>query len=104
MLMMEFNYWHEGLTHEKMMECVALRADYEYPEGRKPLAEYWMAGVDPHMPAVISIFEAEEFGPLLSTEMLWSEYFDIKFVPIVSADDGVKFIREALEEMKALVG
>ncbi len=104
MLLMEFNYWHEGLSHEKMMECVARRAEYEYPEGTKPIAEYWMAGVDTHTPAVVAIFEADDFGPFLSTEMLWSEYFDIKFVPIVSADEGIQFVQEALAEMKELVG
>lgn len=104
MLLMELNYWHHGLTHEKMIECVARRAEYAYPEGVTPLAEYWPAGVGTDTPAVVSIYEANDFAPFLATEMLWSEYFEMKWFPIVSAEEGIKFVREALGELNILVG
>ncbi len=104
MLLMEFNYWREGLTHEKMMECIARRAEYEYPEGIEPIAEYWPAGVGHETPAVVAIWRAEDFSPFLGMEMLWSEYFDMKWFPIVDAKDGIKFLTEAMEEIEVLVG
>ncbi len=104
MLLMELNYWHEGLSHEKMMECIARRTEYTYPEGSAPIAEYWPAGVGRDTPAVVAIFEAEDFAPFMQLEMMWSEYFDMKFFPIVSADEGVKFLKEAMAELEVLVG
>ena len=104
MLMMELNYWREGLTHEKRMECIARRTEYAYPEGRTPIAEYWPAGVGSDMPAVVSIFEADDFAPFFELEMMWSEYFEMKFFPIVPAEHGLKFLKEAMAELEALVG
>lgn len=104
MLMMELNYWHEGLSYEKMMECIARRTEYSYPEGRAPIAEYWPTGVGRDTPAVVSIFEADDFAPFMQLEMMWSEYFDMKFFPIVSAEHGLKFIKEAMAELEAMVG
>jgi hypothetical protein len=104
MLLMELNYWHEGLSHEKMMECVARRADYSYPAGVTPIAEYWPAGVGSDTPAVVAIYEATDFAPFLGQEMLWSEYFDMRWFPIVSADEGIRFVKEALAEVEQLVG
>lgn len=104
MLLMELNYWHRGLSHEKMMECIARRAEYTYPASVTPIAEYWLAGVGTDTPAVVSIYEANDFAPFLAMEMLWSEYFDMKWFPIVSADEGIRFIKEALTELEALVG
>lgn len=104
MLLMTLNYWHEGLSHEKRMECIARRTEYTYPEGSAPIAEYWPAGVGRDIPAVVSIFEAEDFAPFMQLEMMWSEYFDMKFFPIVSADEGVKFLKEAMAELAVLVG
>lgn len=103
MLLMEFNYWREGLTHEKMMECIAKRTEYTYPEGITPIAEYWPAGVGHEFPAVVSIFQAEDFSPFLGMEMYWSEYFEMKWFPIVDAEEGVKFIREASAELETLL-
>ena len=104
MLLMELNYWHKGLSHEKMMECIARRAEYTYPEDVKPIAEYWPAGVGMDTPAVVSIFEADDFAPFMRGEMLWGEYFDMKFFPIVDAKHGVEFIKQAMTELEALVG
>ncbi len=104
MLLMELNYWHEGLSHEKMMECVARRTEYTYPEGIAPIAEYWPAGVGLDTPAVVAIYEADDFAPFLEVELLWSEYFDIKFFPIVSAEAGLGMLKEGLKEIEALVG
>ena len=104
MLLMELNYWREGLTHEKMMECIGKRTEYTYPEGIKPIAEYWPAGVGHDYPAVVSIFEATDFAPFLAMEMLWSEYFEMKWFPVVDADDGVKFVAQAMKELEILVG
>jgi hypothetical protein len=104
MLLMELNYWHEGLSHEKMLECVARRTEYTYPKGLTPIAEYWPAGVGMDTPAVVSIFEADDFAPFFAMEMAWSEYFDMKFFPIVDATEGVKFVKQAMKELEALVG
>lgn len=104
MLLMEINYWREDLTHEKMMECIGRRTEYTYPEGIKPIAEYWPAGVGTEHPAVVAIFEAEDFSPFLAMEMLWSEYFLMRWFPIVDAEKGVKFIAEGMKELETLVG
>ena len=51
----------------------------------------------------MSIFEAESFEPFLGMEMLWSEYFEMKWFPIVDAEKGVRFVGEAMKELEALV-
>ena len=61
------------------------------------------AGVGTDVPAVISIYEAEDFAPFLALEMLWSEYFEMKWFPIVDASEGVRFVAEAMKELETLI-
>ena len=42
---------------------IAHRAGWQYPEGVKPVAEYWLQTGDP---AVISVFEADSVEPIMA--------------------------------------
>ncbi|MBV9049092.1 MAG: hypothetical protein JOY58_12525, partial [Solirubrobacterales bacterium] len=54
--------WKPGLSREQMDGALIRRASWSYPEGLNALAEYWLSGSSP---VVISIFETDEYGPIL---------------------------------------
>lgn len=101
MMMMGLFHWKEGLSHDKVMECLGKRLEYAIPEDMHLLHEVWPATSGPDLPAVVSIVEVQDYAPLMEVEMLWSEYFDIKFLPVVSAEDGMKLGKDIMTQMMA---
>jgi len=95
-------YWRPGITHEKAMEAMAKRAQYELPEGATTVFEYWAAGAGPDIPAVVGVYEMADFGPMLETELVWGEYFQMKMLPAVSADDGIKMGADIMQHIAAM--
>jgi hypothetical protein len=51
-----------GLSREQMDGALMRRAAWSYPAGINVLGDYWLGG---HRPAVISIFESDDFGPIM---------------------------------------
>src|SRR5689334_14421609 len=62
------------------------RASWQYPEGIRPIAEYWpsAAGVQ-----VVAIFSADDYAPIMELVLEWGDAFDIDVHPAVSAADGL---------------
>ena len=42
-------------TNERIMR----RAQYSYPEGCRPITEYWLQTTDPSLPNVVATYEAD---------------------------------------------
>ena len=77
----------EGVDEAKLEQLLRNRAEYEFPEGIKPIAEYWGPK---DSPAVISIFEADDAAPILESTVPWIDYFETTdLFPVVSVDEGL---------------
>lgn len=79
--------WKQGLTRQQRDAALVHRADWNYPSGVKVIGEYWLATEDP---AVVSIFQAEDYGALMELEFAWADTFDITVLPAIRAEDGLK--------------
>jgi hypothetical protein len=100
-MMIGLFHWKEGLSHDKLMECLAKRLDYTMPEKMHMFHEVWPATSGSDLPGVVSIFEVPDYAPLMEVELFWSEYFDIKFLPVISAEDGIKLGKDIMTQMMA---
>lgn len=94
-------YWKPGITHEKVLECLAKRFQYEEPEGANMLFEYWPGGVGDRTPAVVAGYEMTDLGPMMAIQLFWGEYFDISMLPAISAEDGIKMGADIIQHMAA---
>jgi hypothetical protein len=63
------------------------RAAWQYPEGIRPIAEYWPAAAAVQ---VVSIFSADSFDKVLELLFEWNDVFDIDIHPAVSAEEGLR--------------
>jgi hypothetical protein len=63
------------------------RASWQYPEGVKPIAEYWPISGDQQ---VVTIFAAESVEPIMEVEFQWNDVFDVTVYPAVSAEEGLR--------------
>jgi hypothetical protein len=79
--------WKQGLTRDQRDGALMNRAGWNYPSGVKLIAEYWPAAEDP---AVVSIFQTDDFAALMEVEFTWGDTFDITVIPAISAEDGLK--------------
>ncbi len=74
-------------------ERTARRAEWQYPEGIKPIAEYWLQDDDY---TVVSIFEADDNAPIFAVSAQWGDVFNIKVVPAVTAEQGLKLAQQMM--------
>jgi hypothetical protein len=72
-------------------ERIARRVQWQYPEGTKMLAEYWLQAADP---TVISIFEADSVAPIMGTLAEWGDVFDICVYPAITAEEGLELAKQ----------
>lgn len=77
---------HAGTLNER----AARRMQWDYPEGVKPVAEYWLQTDDP---SVISVVEVEDVGLLTALRMAWDDLFEIDAFPAVTAQEGLEMLR-----------
>jgi hypothetical protein len=74
-------------------ERTARRLEWDYPEGVKPIAEYWIMGGDV---TVVSVFETNDVAPIMATLAAWSDVFDISVAPAVTAQQGMQLAQQML--------
>ena len=79
--------WKQGLTRDQRDGALMHRAGWNYPAGVKLIAEYWPAAEDP---AVVSIFQADNYAALMEVAFTWGDTFDITVIPAISAEEGLK--------------
>ena len=80
-----------GLTRLQIDEAAQRRARWKYPPELKLVAEYWLQG----SLNVVAIIEAEHAGSLLQVSYVWNDVFDIQTHPVVTAEEGLRFLQQA---------
>jgi Domain of unknown function (DUF3303) len=63
------------------------RAVWQYPEGIRPIAEYWPTA---SAVQVVSIFSADSFDQVMELVFEWNDVFGIDIHPAVSAEEGLR--------------
>ncbi|NIO68995.1 MAG: DUF3303 domain-containing protein [Anaerolineae bacterium] len=74
-------------------ETIARRAQWQYPEGVRVVAEYWLQG----NPVVISIIEADSIAPIMAVTTEWGDVFDITVLPAITAEDGLQLAKQMMQ-------
>ena len=74
-------------------ERIARRAKWQYPQGVKPIEEYWLQTSSPD---VVSIFEADSVAPIMATLAEWGDVFDISVFPAITATEGLKLAKQMM--------
>ena len=85
--------WRSGLTREQMDEALIRRSQWKYPAGMKVVGEYWLASP----PTVISIFEADDYEPIMEVGNTWEDVFEIKTAPATTAEEGLQMGQRIME-------
>ena len=70
------------------------RLQYSYPEGAKPVSEYWLQTTDPSDPHVVATFEADSAAPIMALMAAWDDHFDITVVPSITAEEGLGLLEQ----------
>ena len=78
-----------------MKERMTRRVGWQYPDGMRPVAEYWLQTPDP---AVISIAEADSVAPIMAVVAQWDDVFDITVFPAVTAEEGLQLAQQMMQE------
>lgn len=77
-----------------MKERMARRVGWQYPDGMRPVAEYWLQTPDP---AVILIAEADSVAPIMAVVAQWDDFFDITVIPAVTAEEGLQLAQQMMQ-------
>ncbi len=76
-----------------LAERAARRVQWEYPEGVKPVAEYWLQTDDP---TVISVYETDHVGHMTALRMDWDDLMDIQIFPAMAAEEGIEMLKQMM--------
>jgi len=71
-------------------EATARRLQWQYPDGMRVVAEYWLQTSDP---AVIIVAEGDSVVPIMATIAQWDDVFDITVIPAITAEEGLQFAK-----------
>jgi hypothetical protein len=74
-------------------EAIARRAQWQYPQGINVIGEYWPDSADA---AVVTIFEAEDNGPIFALVADWGDIFEIDVHPAVTAEQGLQMAQQMM--------
>lgn len=85
--------WKPGLSQQQMDGALQRRASWRYPEGVRVLGEYWAAS---HAPCVISIFQADDYRPIMDVGFDWQDVFEIQCIPACTPEQGLQWGAEIL--------
>jgi hypothetical protein len=69
------------------------RVEWKWPEGLRPIAEYWLQTSNP---SVVSVFEVDNIGPIMAATLPWTDLFDITVVPAIAAEEGLKLASQLM--------
>jgi len=76
-----------GSSEAQRDAALARRAQWKWPEGAKPIAEFWSPV---SAPLVYSVFEANDIAPVWQVAADWDDVFQVAVIPVVTADEGLK--------------
>jgi len=74
-------------------ERVARRLEWDYPEGAKLVAEYWLQCENP---SVVTILEADSVAPIMASIGAWDDVFDIVVIPAVTHKEGMEIAKKMM--------
>jgi hypothetical protein len=76
-----------------VQDRVARRLNWQYPEGLKLVAEYWLAGE----PTVVTITEADDASVIWNALAQWSDFFEVVAIsPAITSEQGIALARERM--------
>ena len=75
------------------MDSFPRRVEWEYPEGVRLIAEYWLTAADPH---VVIVVETDDAFKIMMAITQWDDLFDITYYPAITAEEGIKKFSEVL--------
>jgi len=87
------------VTAEERDRALMRRAAWTYPEGIRPIAEYWPTA---DQVQVVTIFAADTFAPVMEILFEWNDVFDISISPAVSAEEGLRIGPEVFGRLSRL--
>ncbi len=76
-------------------ERTGRRLEWDYPEGMRPIAEYWIMGGDVD---VVAVFETNDPVPIMATLTAWNDYFDFSVAPAVTAGEGMQLAQQMAQQ------
>ena len=76
-------------------ERVTRRAQWQYPDGMRLVAEYWL---QTGHPSVIAIAEAESVAPIMAAIAAWEDVFEFTVVPAITAEEGLKLAKQMMQK------
>ena len=76
-------------------ERVARRLEWQYPQGARALAEYWLQADDPN---VIVVAEADSVAPIMAALSDWDDVFQATVYPAVTAEEGIQLARQMIRK------
>ena len=82
------------VTGGTQAERTARRLEWDYPEGTKPIAEYWTMGGDV---AVVAVFETNDVASIMATLSAWSDVFEFSVAPAVTAQQGMQLAQQMFQ-------
>jgi hypothetical protein len=88
--------WRDGLTQEQRDGALIRRAAWDIPSSVKMIGEWWPASNDL---AVVVVFEADSFDPILEIGMTWEDVFKLEVHPAISAEDGLRMGPEVMSRI-----
>jgi hypothetical protein len=90
MLFVALGKVRSGTTRER----VARRVNWQYPDGLKMVAEYWLQTTDPN---IISIAEADSIAPVMAATAAWDDVLDWTVVPAIAAEEGIQLAKQMMQ-------
>ena len=77
-----------------MEERITRRAQWQYPEGMRVMAEYWPIGGEY---AVVIVAEADSIAPIMMAIASWDDVFDFTITPAVTAQEGLELAKQMMQ-------
>jgi len=74
-------------------QALPRRMEWKPPQGMKPVAEYWLPNITPH---VIVIFEADNYATIMAANMPWADIFDFSVFPAITGEEGIKLAKQMM--------
>jgi len=74
-------------------ERMARRLEWQFPEGVRVVAEYWLQTNDPQ---VVLIIEADSVAPIIAATAAWDDVFYMTVVPAITAEEGLQLAKQML--------
>lgn len=69
------------------------RLKWSYPQGAKPIAEYWLQTPDPNL---VSIVKADDIAPIMAGTSQWDDLLSFRVIPAVTAEQGMEMAKRMM--------